>query len=316
MQTMNPRLAASLPLLLLLVPRTLPAQNPYALPQLRSYLDAYPSTGDQEPPPSVTTFGFEADGESIVVRSDEHGITVTRNGEAMPDDRVQRGDHQVVITDADHRPLASVQLWGHGGTLTTLARRKIRVHLGVTLEPVGETLASQLGLDRDRATVVADVQKDGPAAAAGIQPHDVLVAIAGEAPATQERLQKVLADEHPGDRLELTVLRHGERKTIEVELAKAADGVPVLGDIPLVGDLFTRTPGSQSKAADAYTRYLGQLGGKVTLNRTELLPELWRLNAATGTAPTDSKALMDKLDKLLDQLERLEKRLAAHPELK
>ena len=56
-----------------------------------------------------------------------------------------------------------------------------RAYLGVAIQPVDPDLAKQFGVETMQGVVVADVQPDTPAAAAGVKPGDVIVEFAGKA---------------------------------------------------------------------------------------------------------------------------------------
>ena len=55
----------------------------------------------------------------------------------------------------------------------------VRGRIGVTIQDVNAQLAESFGLDRPRGALVSSVEKDGPAAHAGIQPGDVILAVGG-----------------------------------------------------------------------------------------------------------------------------------------
>lgn len=90
-------------------------------------------------------------------------------------------------------------------------------HVSVTLAPQP---ALSLGLAMGMGPIVG-VQKDSPAAQAGLQPGDVLVAIDGQSPGDPltlpERLRR-RAETQP--RVELTVRRKGQEKRVEATLRK------------------------------------------------------------------------------------------------
>jgi S1-C subfamily serine protease len=69
--------------------------------------------------------------------------------------------------------------------------------------------------------VVASVQKSGPAAAAGIQPGDVILQVAGQPTPTADALSTVLATLKPGQTVKVEV-RHpdGSTDTVNVKLAQ------------------------------------------------------------------------------------------------
>jgi 2-alkenal reductase len=68
---------------------------------------------------------------------------------------------------------------------------------------------------------VADVEDGGPAAEAGLQPDDVILAIDGKEISFETSLSDMLFDYRPGDTVELTVLRGGEETTIQLTLGQA-----------------------------------------------------------------------------------------------
>ncbi|HEY6762320.1 MAG TPA: trypsin-like peptidase domain-containing protein [Baekduia sp.] len=71
--------------------------------------------------------------------------------------------------------------------------------------------------------VVSSVEKNGPAAKAGIQPGDVILSVAGHPTPTTDDLAAVLATLHPGQSVPVSVLRpNGSRATLTVRLADAS----------------------------------------------------------------------------------------------
>ena len=93
--------------------------------------------------------------------------------------------------------------------------------IGVHCEPAGDALRAQLGLG-ETGLVVRTLVDDGPAAKAGIRPHDVLVRIGDEELTGIEQLLDAVqeAEESP---LTLTIIRGGEQQTVEVTPVKRED---------------------------------------------------------------------------------------------
>lgn len=90
--------------------------------------------------------------------------------------------------------------------------------LGVRPAPLSPQLAQQAGLDADEGVAVLSVVEGSGAEEAGLEPGDVIVSADGEPLRSVEDLFKILRDRNPGDRLELEVVRGGDRQTITVEL--------------------------------------------------------------------------------------------------
>jgi serine protease Do len=91
-----------------------------------------------------------------------------------------------------------------------------RAYIGIAggSRPLPPLLADRLG--RDSAVEIVDVVAGSPAAAAGLRPEDLLVALADEAIATVDDVQRVLTDEVIGSRLEATVVRADETLSLEL----------------------------------------------------------------------------------------------------
>ena len=106
-------------------------------------------------------------------------------------------------------------------------------YLGVSLATVTPTIAEANGLDRPRGVYVNEVLPEGPAAGVlqgserrqrvddEVVPTggDIIVGIGGTEIDSRQQLSSYLAlQASPGETVDLTVLRNGERRTVEVTL--------------------------------------------------------------------------------------------------
>jgi len=101
--------------------------------------------------------------------------------------------------------------------------------LGVDCRPVPPVLRAHLKLPEDRGLVVQQVMPDSPAAAAGIEPYDVLVKADGE---PLGKLQDLIdaVDASKDKDLALEVIRGGKSTKIKVKPAKRPESqLPVPG---------------------------------------------------------------------------------------
>ena len=99
-----------------------------------------------------------------------------------------------------------------------------RPYIGVSVANVSEESQSY-GMPKGAA--LREVEKDGPAAAAGLQANDIITAIDGKEISSYEELAQRIAASEPGDKLELTVYRKGETLTITVTIGeKKQDALP------------------------------------------------------------------------------------------
>ncbi len=95
-----------------------------------------------------------------------------------------------------------------------------RVQLGVALAPprAAKRLRQAVGLPERDGVLVRGVRDDSPAAKAGVQRGDLLVAAGGKELAGIDALQDLLAGLAPGATLELTVVRGVDEQQITVTL--------------------------------------------------------------------------------------------------
>ncbi len=95
---------------------------------------------------------------------------------------------------------------------------------GVQPATLTPQIRSRLGVDVDAGVVVISAVRGGPAAEAGIRSGDVLTEIGGEAVRSVEEFLAVLRRHEPGDQLEVTVVRGGDTRELEVTLSDRPPG--------------------------------------------------------------------------------------------
>jgi len=88
--------------------------------------------------------------------------------------------------------------------------------LGGQTVPLPRNLVRAHGLEVGGGVLVVSVEAGGPAAAAGVADGDVIVGFGGQPVATIDDLHRLLAAGPVGTRTALTVVRDGEKKTLEV----------------------------------------------------------------------------------------------------
>jgi serine protease Do len=87
--------------------------------------------------------------------------------------------------------------------------------LGAQVTPADDALRAQLDLPKDQGLVVTSVQDGGPADKAGLQKHDVLLAIGGKPVGNSDALRQQLKD--AGEKaVPVLLLRSGKKLTIEI----------------------------------------------------------------------------------------------------
>jgi serine protease Do len=147
-----------------------------------------------------------------------------------------RGSSGGPLTDLDGKLLGINSLRVDGGLILAIPvdgslRERIealgrgeapkRARLGVAIAPprVARRLRRAVGLSERDGILVREVDADSPAAAAGIERGDLLVA-AGEHPLERvETLYEALDAARADGRLELTIVRGNDERTVEVTFA-------------------------------------------------------------------------------------------------
>ena len=95
-----------------------------------------------------------------------------------------------------------------------------RAALGITITDVSVEDAKYVGLSEPRGVKVSDFpSEDSPAAKAGLEPGDIIVAVDGDQVDRVGQLQQKIGFRKPGENVEVEVARKGgQRKTFKVKL--------------------------------------------------------------------------------------------------
>jgi serine protease Do len=96
----------------------------------------------------------------------------------------------------------------------------VRGRIGVTIQDVNAQLAESFGLDRPRGALVSSVEKDGPAARAGVAPGDVILAVGGHPIERFGELSSTIAAMKPGAEAQLGVWRNGKEQSLNVKVVE------------------------------------------------------------------------------------------------
>jgi serine protease Do len=96
----------------------------------------------------------------------------------------------------------------------------IRGWIGVQIQPVTQDIADGMGLKQALGALVADPQKDGPAAKAGIEAGDVITAANGQPVKDARELARIIGGFAPGSTVKLDVLHGGKSKVVNLTLGQ------------------------------------------------------------------------------------------------
>jgi serine protease Do len=98
--------------------------------------------------------------------------------------------------------------------------RVVRGYLGVEIQEVTADLAQSFGLEKAEGALVANVEKDGPAAKAGLQRGDVIVKFNDRVVHDQHELPAIVAETPIGKSVDVEVVRDGKHKTVQVTIGE------------------------------------------------------------------------------------------------
>lgn len=96
----------------------------------------------------------------------------------------------------------------------------VRGYLGVRAQDITPALAESLNLPNRTGALVADVEPETPAAKAGVQSGDVVIAVNGEPVQDASRLTLTVGSIAPGTKVKLEVLRDGKNKELNLVTAE------------------------------------------------------------------------------------------------
>ena len=144
-----------------------------------------------------------------------------------------------------------------GGTIS-------RGYLGVQIQPVDRDIANAVGLQPNRGEIIASVVPGEAAARSGLQQGDVVVTVAGKEVTPDQTLSFLVANQKPGTRVPVEILRDGKRQTIQVQV----------GNRPTEEQLAATAPGGGLPDEDAPTNQ--PAAASLGLSVTPLTPAIAR----------------------------------------
>jgi serine protease Do len=150
--------------------------------------------------------------------------------------------------------------------------------IGVIPETITPTLSSALGLDRDSGIILSDVQPEGAADAAQIEPGDVVLTIDGKPMREARDLALAVFQHQPGDQLVLEIERGKEKMSKTVAVLERNSEPSQLQDL--------------ADYDSALVRRLGILALTLDEKVTPILPGLRRLSGvAVAAVPAEYAGL-------------------------
>jgi hypothetical protein len=136
-------------------------------------------------------------------------------------------------------------------------RTEKAAYLGLSTSSPPASLRHQLKLPEGTGLVVEFVQPKSPAQEAGIRQYDLLLRLNDQLLINAEQLAVLVRTFKPGEEVRLTLLREGERQTVQVTLAERE--LPLLSDLEV--QFQARDPYGQSIPVSPNPAPRGWFGG-------------------------------------------------------
>lgn len=96
-----------------------------------------------------------------------------------------------------------------------------RGRIGVVIQSVTQDLAESFGMKTPKGAIVSQVEKDGPAAKAGLQEGDIIMAVNGRAIDDSVDMPVIIGSMAPGSIAKLSIIRNNKDMTLDVKVEEA-----------------------------------------------------------------------------------------------
>ncbi len=96
-----------------------------------------------------------------------------------------------------------------------------RGRIGVVIQSVTQDLAESFGMKAPKGAIVSQVEKDGPAAKAGLQEGDIITAVNGKAIDDSVDMPVIIGSMAPGSIAKLSIIRNNKDMTLNVKVEEA-----------------------------------------------------------------------------------------------
>jgi serine protease Do len=178
--------------------------------------------------------------------------------------------------------------------------------LGVSIQELTPDLTQGMGLASDKGALISSVQAGGPAAEAGIQPGDVVLAFGDHVIASPKDLSRVVAETPSGTSLPMKIWRDGSEQTVNVKIAKMKED----------NVASTEGSGTEPDASPSASDTVQQLGATLVPVTDETRQKFGLAEDAQGVVIADleqDSVLADQGVRPGDVIQRVNDRKVANP---
>jgi serine protease Do len=98
-----------------------------------------------------------------------------------------------------------------------------RGYLGISMQEITPEMSEFFKLQNNRGALINDVTADSPAKKAGLEKDDVIIQIGSKKIEDVQDVKNIVGFSAPGSKLDITLIRNGKEKKIEVEVGALED---------------------------------------------------------------------------------------------
>jgi S1-C subfamily serine protease len=155
-----------------------------------------------------------------------------------------------------------------------------RKFIGVGVQELNPELSEYFGIDKGTGILVSSVDKDGPAAKAGLKVGDVIITADGNRMEHSQDLVGLIQDKEKGDKITIEYLRNKKKRTVDVEVEEEErnNSWPVLGSAGEYLDFwrdYQDTYQNQSKKLAETYKKMGEGQYKQYMDNQKKMNEQW-----------------------------------------
>lgn len=181
-----------------------------------------------------------------------------------------------------------------------------RGRLGVYIQELTQDLAESFDIKQNKGILISQVVEDSPAEKAGLEQGDVILELNGKTVTKVAKFRNSIALTRPGTEIELTILRNGKEKEIEVTIGSletddkghpiSADKLPKLGMSlqKLTSELAEQFGYEDAKGVLVTAVEAGSIADRAGIKRGDLIEEV---NRKAVNEPSQVKKLIKESNK-------------------
>lgn len=268
---------------------------------------------------STLVMSRNENGDEVTVRVENGEMTATRNGKAVPADKIRKSDNKIEILGDNGEVVSTFNIGFAGGMpgegkkpwrtsnggrivqgqpLATISTTKPKVMIGINMSTADGKLAEHLGL-KEGGVVLDSVIEGLPASKAGLKANDVVVEIEGKKVSDENDIRQTLKSKNPGDTIKVKYIRQGAAAQEATITLEGFDAEKLGSDVTGVF-----VPGVEVEGHNPFGQALGQAWGQGGAESP------WVVNlGGMGHVEIDHEKLRDAIESAMKEMEDKHKQM-------